>query len=148
MDKFYAKILDIKEVDPRLAEIAQLLRSCPSDEERIAILEAKILQLLNAKRTDIDDVIKSLNIIEQKQGFLNIADLLETIHMSPKTLERKFRNIIGMTHKNYILLIRFQNTLKKVRSDQGRIILYFLYMNSFFNYVSYCRRDLGGELWR
>ncbi|HEX3043320.1 MAG TPA: helix-turn-helix domain-containing protein [Bacillota bacterium] len=116
---FYGKILDMKEVDPALVAIDQQLQLSPDDDERLAILEEKIMQLFNPKRTEMEDIIASIDIIEQKQGLLSLEELLALHPMNPRTLERRFRNIVGMTPKNYIRLVRFQNVLKKVRSDRS-----------------------------
>ena len=118
VDKLYGKVLDINEVDPEFVKTEELLKICPDDKERMGVLEGEMLRLFNPKRADISDVVEAVNLIVQKQGLLDIENLLKEIPMSPKTLERKFRSITGMTPKNYIRLIRFESVLKKVRTDQ------------------------------
>lgn len=119
VDRLYGQILEVAAVDPRFADMERLIRNSADDEAKISILEECMLEMVNPNRLDLEDIISAANLIDHRKGLLGIEDLLNKSYMNRRTLERKFRNMIGLTPKNYIRLIRFENALKQVRMDQS-----------------------------
>jgi len=84
------------------------------------ILEAeKKLQALpltiNNHTKNID---KAIDIIREKDGLLHVSDILDEISVSQKTLETKFKQIVGTTPGKYIKLYRFIKLMQKFESQE------------------------------
>lgn len=48
-------------------------------------------------------------------GQVSVADLSETCHVSKRTLERIFKQNVGISPKRYIRIVRFQQVLERLR---------------------------------
>ncbi|RZV61031.1 MAG: AraC family transcriptional regulator, partial [Flavobacteriaceae bacterium] len=79
---------------------------------------------------------KAIDMIREKEGMLNIEDLLQITNVSQKTLETQFKKIVGLTPGKYIRLIRFLHLMKKYESDEisikDLIYMYDYYDHSHF----------------
>lgn len=74
------------------------------------------LELTNNKTTiTIDKVIE---LIQEKEGLLNVSDILEEINISQKTLETQFKNVVGLTPGKYIRLFRFIKLMKRYENQE------------------------------
>ena len=60
---------------------------------------------------NIDCIDESIQIIEAKKGIVQVKDLMQELPFSQKTLEIKFRQIIGLTPGQFIRKTRFLNFL-------------------------------------
>jgi AraC-like DNA-binding protein len=58
-------------------------------------------------------------IIEAYGGQIQVGTVTRILGVSNRTLERKFRNILGFPPKMFIRLVRFQKVLEKLRSNQS-----------------------------
>ncbi|WP_439131365.1 helix-turn-helix domain-containing protein [Polaribacter sp.] len=61
---------------------------------------------------DIFQIDKAIHLIFKKKGILHLSDVLNLVPFSQKTLETKFKKIIGLTPGKYIRLIRFRSLMK------------------------------------
>jgi AraC-like DNA-binding protein len=81
----------------------------------------------------IDHVI---SIIKEKDGLLNVLDLIDEISISQKTLETQFKRIVGLTPGKYIRLYRFLKLMRKYESNEidlkDLIYMYNYYDHSHF----------------
>ena len=98
-------------------------------------LTLKELPITTSKHTkNIDFAIK---YIRKKEGLLNVTDLLNSIPVSQKTLEIKFKEIIGITPGKYIKLYRFLKLMSKYASNSVKIkdliFMYDYYDESHFS---------------
>jgi len=116
-----------------------LLPILDSNQNKKSLLESFQLALKDLPRTttkhtkNIDYAIK---YIRKKEGLLNISDLLNIIPVSQKTLEIKFKEIVGMTPGKYIKLYRFLKLMRKYSSKpikfKDLIFMYDYYDESHF----------------
>lgn len=81
----------------------------------------------------IDKVILEIN---GKEGLLAVNDLLNIVPFSQKTLETKFKKMVGITPGKYIQIKRFLNLMRKYEKDQinlkDLIYMYDYYDESHF----------------
>lgn len=70
---------------------------------------------------DIEQIDKAVDFIFEKEGMLQISDLLKVIPFSQKTLETKFKKIIGFTPGKYIRLIRFSSLMRKYEAHNTEV---------------------------
>lgn len=62
-----------------------------------------------------------IEYISQKEGLLQVNDLLHIIPLSQKTLEIQFKKIVGITPGKYIRHYRFKRLMQKYGSGKYRI---------------------------
>ena len=55
-------------------------------------------------------------LIESQQGLLQVGELAQMMNISPRTLERRFMEDLGLSPKMFIRLIRFQKALALLRN--------------------------------
>ncbi|WP_296385807.1 helix-turn-helix domain-containing protein [Winogradskyella sp.] len=86
------------------------------------------------KNTEQIDLVISL--IKEKDGLLNVLDLIDNISISQKTLETHFKRIVGLTPGKYIRLYRFLKLMRKYESNEielkDLIYMYNYYDHSHF----------------
>lgn len=80
---------------------------------------------------------KAIDLIREKEGLLNIENILKEVNLSQKTLETQFKKIVGLTPGKYIRLYRFLKLMKKYNNKeldlQDLIYKYNYYDSSHFN---------------
>jgi len=94
-------------------EILPRITNEPSFEKRIQIIERYFCDLLKEEHNKynfarIDHTIKT---IRQTQGKISINNLASETCLCRKQFERKFSELIGITPKKYLKIVRFQSAL-------------------------------------
>ncbi|PQJ73343.1 helix-turn-helix domain-containing protein [Polaribacter butkevichii] len=75
----------------------------------IAFIES--LELIDDK--DVKHIDKAIAYIDKNEGMINVLDLLKILPFSQKSLETKFKKIIGITPGKFIRLSRFTKLMRK-----------------------------------
>ncbi|MFK7781761.1 DUF6597 domain-containing transcriptional factor [Psychroserpens sp.] len=70
---------------------------------------------INKSTKEIDIAVA---IIKDKEGLLNIQEILDQIKISQKTLENHFKKIVGLTPGKYTHLYRFLKLMRKYESGE------------------------------
>jgi len=70
---------------------------------------------INKNTKDIDFAI---NLITQKDGLIDITEILERVGISQKSLETQFKKIVGLTPGKYIRSYRFLKLMKKYERQE------------------------------
>ena len=78
-------------------------------------------------------ICKGIQIIKQHRGQITANHLSEKLSVTPKSLERKFANNLGKTPKQYIKLIRFQETLRDFSAGEPINLTEYAYRNGYFD---------------
>lgn len=105
MHEFVDYVVEFPE--PGLYQLAEL------DEGIKARLDKYFIRKLMSKKQETIHSI--INTIEQSKGLITVDDIARTHYLGHRTLERVFTKNIGISPKEYINIIRFQHTLKKLQ---------------------------------
>jgi AraC-like DNA-binding protein len=65
--------------------------------------------------------------------------LAEKLITTPKNMERKFSNHLGKTPKQYIKLVRFQETLNDFSTHKNIHLTEYAYRNGYFDQAHFIR---------
>lgn len=96
------------------SEIIHRVRyDCKTTVERIDLLDQYFLRHLDKKRKD-NSIAAAVNIIEAYKGQVNIEYVAKSIGLSPRQLERKFKERVGISPKQLCRSLRFKNMLKHI----------------------------------
>lgn len=77
-----------------------------------------------------EEIDMAIEIIKQKDGLLNIQEILDQVKISQKTLENQFKKIVGLTPGKYTRLYRFLKLMRRYESkeiDLNDLILMYNY---------------------
>lgn len=100
-------------------KLSQIFTTTKSNEEAFA---NKAIYFINNLKLYIDkdtqQIDKAVDFIFKKEGLLQIDELLKIIAFSQKTLETKFKKIVGLTPGKFIKMIRFSSLMRKYHSKE------------------------------
>ncbi|MDE7228921.1 MAG: AraC family transcriptional regulator [Oscillospiraceae bacterium] len=88
-------------------ELSRAVQCAGTFEERAAAAEKWLAERLCAVSQD-NDLLNAVDLIIEKNGALNIADLCMHTAVSARTLERLFMRDIGASPKSFSSLVRYQ----------------------------------------
>lgn len=75
-------------------------------EQKILLVEEFIMRQFNSQKPEPDYIDHAANMIVEKNGMLQVADLLKDSFMSRRTFERKFFQKVGLSPKYYARIRR------------------------------------------
>ncbi len=109
--KFYN--LPLNEVVDEVIEFQdkQLLDLIDPDEQ----LTTRLDQLFLTRLSNVNTISNLTRTVETSKGRITVDMLAKTHCVSNRTLERLFNSSIGISPKEYIKVVRFQEVLKKLR---------------------------------
>lgn len=85
-----------------------------SQNDRIRLIENYFENYIEKNSKERDLYFENLiSLIEQSKGLSLISDLAQEVELSLKTVERKFKQKLGITPKMYSRLVRFTNHFMK-----------------------------------
>ncbi|MEZ4897013.1 MAG: helix-turn-helix domain-containing protein [Saprospiraceae bacterium] len=128
-----ANILGRKQVElleRRLASVTDL-------RMKINLVEAFLYQKLSAARRSETTVKEALQLIDRTGGLLPSPEIARQVHVSQRTLERHFNEVVGLNVKKFSSLVRMKMAVAQVALDipYSRII----YEGDFFDQSHFIR---------
>ncbi|WP_298735306.1 helix-turn-helix domain-containing protein [uncultured Chitinophaga sp.] len=83
---------------------------------RLKLVIHFLIQQLQQRHAHADNMIRqALPLIYQSKGWMQITSLCTGLHISERQLERKFREQIGLSPKQFLRTIRFRQLLKALQ---------------------------------
>lgn len=92
-------------------ELGAQLRAAPDTGSRIRVAEAFMLGRLASRsgRPHRNYVAEAAQIIRLSKGRLSLQELCGRLYISPRQLQRSFKEQMGFSPKTYMRIIRFRN---------------------------------------
>ncbi|MBO6607036.1 helix-turn-helix domain-containing protein [Psychroserpens sp.] len=122
ISKLDNKHLNLKTFHPKFEKkISTIFNDFTTAEDMVNRLNTffNSLDLTINKTTDTID--KVIQLIQNKEGLLNVSEILEEINLSQKTLETQFKKVVGLTPGKYIRLYRFIKLMKRYENQELEI---------------------------
>lgn len=82
---------------------------------------------------------KGVQLIKQSRGQITANSLTQKLKSTPKSVERKFSSHLGKTPKQYIKLVRFQETLIDLSTHKDIHLTEYAYRNGYFDQAHFIR---------
>ena len=82
------------------------LKSSKNVEQQIKAIEKFLLEKTFKALPDNNYINKSIELIEENNGNIHIKNIADQINISEKQIERKFREVVGITPKQYSKIVQ------------------------------------------
>jgi AraC-like DNA-binding protein len=94
------------------------LSETPLREKRIEVLNRFLISQIKQHHSSDHRVMDyALGLIVHSKGAISIAALCEKVHLTERTLERRFKEYVGMTPKLFARICQFQSSLKQFQTN-------------------------------
>ncbi|MEP6845796.1 MAG: DUF6597 domain-containing transcriptional factor [Panacibacter sp.] len=97
-----------------IERIANKIKETSESKQKAKLLEEFLLEQFEKSNPVPDFIDKAANLIIEKNGMLNINDLLENIYMSRRNFERRFFKKVGLSPKYYARIRRIGYVLNQI----------------------------------
>jgi AraC-like DNA-binding protein len=85
----------------------------------VAIVDQFLCQIFREEVDDDPLVNHGLNSILKSHGSLHIESVYRELFLSPRQFERRFSDNVGISPKQFASIVRFQETLRRLRGVQN-----------------------------
>ena len=115
--------------------------------QKISIIERFLLEKLSpVHKNDLSLIREGVTLINQSKGQIGNRYLADKLCLSPKSMERKFSDLLGKTPKQFIRIVRFQEVLKDLAKDDPILLTEFAHKNGYFDQAHFIKdfKSLSG----
>lgn len=91
-------------------ELEERMRAAPSVAERVAIVQAFLVDRQRRGSTATDEPL--IRAVVDRRGRVRVRDLAAELGFSERQLERRFRNTVGVPPKHFARICRFLETCR------------------------------------
>lgn len=115
--------------------VEQKLEESKSFQDRVEVIEAHLLRLLysNLNQRDFLRMSHIIDLIWRTNGSIDIDTLADNACLSRKQFERKFSEIIGISPKQYLKIIRFQYAIHIKNKSTGKNLTELAYESGYYD---------------
>jgi AraC-like DNA-binding protein len=127
--------LDLSDIfNAEIKQVEEMLFHAKTMQEKVRVIEDFLMRKYSPiLKHDQLLIGKGIQLIKQNRGQMTAIRLCEKLSVTPKSLERKFSNHLGKTPKQYIKLIRFQETLNDFSMHKNIHLTEYAYRNGYFD---------------
>lgn len=104
-----------------------------SAKEAIEVLEKFLLKKLLANGLDIEQVKYAAEFLYSKNGHVRIDLLADKVNVSPRTMERRFESITGLSPKSLARIFRFNKVKNELTLDPFKDLTSLCYEYNYFD---------------
>lgn len=133
--------IDLSEVfHKEIRQVEETLCFKKTGLERVAVVE----DFLRRKYSPVvlyEDLLihRGVELIRDYKGQISANGLSDKLSVTLKSLERKFSCKLGKTPKQYIKLVRFQETLKDFSENRNINLTEYAYRNGYFDQAHFIK---------
>ncbi|MCD4789230.1 MAG: helix-turn-helix domain-containing protein, partial [Bacteroidales bacterium] len=130
------KTVDASEIIPELnLEKLEQLKKQKNIENKLKLIESIIYKILNTKKLPVDSLVSSVtDFILNSSEPINISKLANNHYISLRQLERRFKNKIGVSVKEFTGIFRFKQTIKSIANNPDKSLLHIAFDNGYYDH--------------
>jgi AraC-like DNA-binding protein len=107
---------------------------CRDLSSRISLIEQFLIkELIPLDWCDFRLIRQAVELVEHSRGQIRASQLAGQLAVTPKKLERKFTSLVGKSPKQFIRIIRFQEVMRGLVSQQPQYLTEYAYNNGYFD---------------
>ena len=120
--------------------LSEQLLSAATIDEQIKILSFYLFDQQQNHNRHPDELIKyAITQLTASKGALSIKELQQQLRISERSLERKFKESVGITPKLYSRIIRFQESMNQLRKSDYEKLSDIAYQNDYADQSHFIR---------
>jgi AraC-like DNA-binding protein len=114
-------VVDLRSIDPALANRLNKEVACHEDARAMAAKLAQVLVARVRPEARACAATKAVSIALALKGMIAVTDLARASDVSTRQLERLFHERVGLSPKQFVRIVRFQEVLRATRAgpDSG-----------------------------
>lgn len=103
--------------------IGEWLLKRDSTAQKAEVIENILGDLTHSHSSNDTTYKNAISLIDACDGRTQVGDIARILSVSTRTLERKFRQTLGVSPKKFAKLVRFQRVVEKIRSHASAVNL-------------------------
>lgn len=114
----------------------ELLNETKNVKQRLALVNKYICDQLTKNESKKDDLIASVvQSIRRLSGKIVIKEMAREYLISPRQLERRFKNYMGLTIKEFANIIRFMHASKAISKFQAKSLSEIAFDSGYYDHA-------------
>ena len=113
------------------SSLADQLSGAEAPQDRIRLLSNFLLAELKKRKTEHKELDHALELILKSKGSISVRSLCETICLTERTFERRFKEYIGISPKLFSRICRFQSSLKQFQGNDYQRFSDIVFANDY-----------------
>jgi AraC-like DNA-binding protein len=115
-------------------------KTATSTEAKIKLLTDFLREQFLESQQHLDmEVRQAMGIVLKRKGQINISELCEQMHLTERTLERRFINAVGISMKQFARITQFQGSLDQLKTKEYDKLTDVVYENGFADQSHFIR---------
>lgn len=120
--------------------LQEQLANATTVNEQIKILSFYLFDKQQSHSRQPDDLTKfAISQLTHSKGNIPLKELQQQIQLSERSLERKFKDTVGISPKLFSRIIRFQETMNQMRSNKYDKLSDIAYENDYADQAHFIR---------
>ena len=125
---------------PEWATLENTLVNLSDTEKQLKLISDFLYQTFNEQKKKLDLSIKdAIQIILSNKALISVMELSEKLHMTIRTLERRFSKEVGVSVKDFIQIIKFQQSFEQLSTKDYEKLSDIVYSNGFADQSHFIR---------
>lgn len=140
-DELTNACLDLNNLsNKKQGKLSERLLNAPSMDDQVKILSFYLVDKIQSNNTKDDALIRhAVNQILRTSGNVSLPDLQSQLKLSERSLERKFRQTVGISPKLFSRICRFQQSLNQMRQSKYDKLSDIAYANEYSDQSHFIR---------
>jgi AraC-like DNA-binding protein len=135
-----AKCVDLGLVHKKEKNLQEKLVNTATIEEQITLLSSSLINSVSLNSNKQDTITKfAVTEISRGKGEVSFDALLKQLQLSERTLERRFKQSIGVSAKLFSRICRFQESLNQLRKNNYQKLSDIAYENGYSDQSHFIR---------
>jgi AraC-like DNA-binding protein len=130
-------------------DLEQNLFYAANFEDKIRVVEKFLMKQLqiNYKEYEINRIANCIALVNKSKGIIDITALAKASFLSRKQFERTFLTYIGTTPKQFLRIVRFQNSLYAKQKNENLSLTELAYNSGYYDqsHMIYDYKLLSGK---
>lgn len=116
------------------------LKQLKQTHKQVKVISQYLLGLFLNRKDKLDFMVKSaLEQILARKAQVTVKELCLDLHVTPRTFERRFLKEVGVSPKDFIQIIRFQQSLEQLSVRDFNKLTDIVYANGFADQSHFIR---------
>lgn len=125
---------------PKWQAIEKVLQTCTKLEEQITEISKGLLEVFSEQKQNLDLSIKeAIHLILSHKALLTVSELSDQLHMTIRTLERRFIKQVGISVKDFIQITKFQQSFEQLSMKDYKKLTDIVFRNGFADQSHFIR---------